>query len=98
MSVVTHVDPKTIIEELRNAELFFVPREALAKAIAQQDAIVPLLIQELEAIMDDFDPERFADDPLPGYALAILGHCKATQAAEVVYRFVSMVGEEDSLN
>lgn len=70
------------------------PRQDVAKAIAAEKEITPLLITELEVVVDD---PYFASDEedfiLPFYALALLGKFRCKEAFPVIIKLISLEPE-----
>ena len=82
-----------IIAELENYTGKF-PRQALEEAIAQREAITPLLLETLEKWKDNLEElAQLPDYFLHIYALYLLAQFKVPQAYPLIIEFVSAPGD-----
>ncbi len=82
-----------IIAELENYTGKF-PRQALEEAIAQREAITPLLLENLEKWKDNLEElAQLPDYFLHIYAMFLLAQFKEFQAYPLIIEFFSAPGE-----
>ena len=90
------MDIDEIVEQITDLETGYFPRAALEAAIAQREALTPVLLRVLEETKQDA-MERMLTEPsymLPIYALYLLAQSRETRAYPLIVDIFSIPGED----
>ena len=79
-----------IIKLLNTHDKSFFPREALEEAIAQQEAITPILLDIIDGIAKD--PKSIDDNPVYFYALYLLAQFRESKAYHLIVKYFGELG------
>jgi Protein of unknown function (DUF1186)/SEC-C motif len=82
-----------IISDLNVADDSYFPRTALEDAIAQQEAITPVLLDIIKGIAND--PESLEDSPAFIYSIYLLAQFRERRAYPIIVQYFGQLGLED---
>ncbi len=90
------MDINEIVEQLTHLETGFFPRAALKTAIAQREALTPVLLRVLEETKQDALERVLTEDSymLPFYALYLLAQFRETRAYPLIVDIMAIPGED----
>ena len=69
------------------------PRSLMEQALVHREAITPLLLMEIEAVIADPAPSVKGDNAPLLFALVLLGHCRVLEAHDALLRLAALPGD-----